>query len=312
MRNALTRWLVSVDERHAASEGDRATFLANLAADFDARTATLLAAVDRGHATVQAALASSDRQRLDAWTGSLETMAASLRQQSEQAGAAALAQQQRICHTLEQTARDIQAQAQTHAQDTIGEMAHLITTASEAPRAAAEVIGVLREQLSESLVRDNSLLEERSRIMETLTMLLDAVNRSANEQRSAIDTLVASSATMLERLGTQFGAQVAQESDKMEAVATQVTVSTVEMASMGEAFAAAVQLFGQSSEALTGQLQRIETALDASATRSDEQLAYYVAQAREIVDLSISSQKQIVDDLQQLAIRQTPLASEAA
>jgi outer membrane protein OmpA-like peptidoglycan-associated protein len=35
--------------------------------------------------------------------------------------------------------------------------------------------------------------------------------------------------------------------------------------------------------------------------RSDEQLAYYVAQAREIIDLSLLSQKQIVDDLQQLA-----------
>jgi hypothetical protein len=35
-------------------------------------------------------------------------------------------------------------------------------------------------------------------------------------------------------------------------------------------------------------------------TRSDEQLAYYVAQAREIIDLSLMSQRQIVDDLQQL------------
>ena len=38
-----------------------------------------------------------------------------------------------------------------------------------------------------------------------------------------------------------------------------------------------------------------------STARSDEQLAYYVAQAREIIDLSLLSQKQIVDELQQLA-----------
>jgi len=34
-------------------------------------------------------------------------------------------------------------------------------------------------------------------------------------------------------------------------------------------------------------------------TRSDEQLAYYVAQAREIIDLSISSQKDVLEALQQ-------------
>jgi hypothetical protein len=48
-------------------------------------------------------------------------------------------------------------------------------------------------------------------------------------------------------------------------------------------------------------LQRIEGTLTQSIARSDEQLAYYVAQAREIIDLSLMSQKQIVDDLRQLA-----------
>ncbi len=38
-------------------------------------------------------------------------------------------------------------------------------------------------------------------------------------------------------------------------------------------------------------------------TRSDEQLAYYVAQARELIDLSLMSQQQIVGDLQQMPAR---------
>jgi hypothetical protein len=49
------------------------------------------------------------------------------------------------------------------------------------------------------------------------------------------------------------------------------------------------------------QLERIEAALSQSLARSDEQLAYYVAQAREVVDLSLLSQKQIMEDLQRLA-----------
>jgi Holliday junction resolvasome RuvABC endonuclease subunit len=60
------------------------------------------------------------------------------------------------------------------------------------------------------------------------------------------------------------------------------------------------------------QLQRIEGALEKSATRGDEQLAYYVAQAREVVDLSIMSQKQIIEELQQLASQQAASGAEAS
>ena len=41
----------------------------------------------------------------------------------------------------------------------------------------------------------------------------------------------------------------------------------------------------------------MEAALDKSSSRSDEQLAYYVAQAQEIIDLSMMSQKEIIEEL---------------
>jgi len=47
-------------------------------------------------------------------------------------------------------------------------------------------------------------------------------------------------------------------------------------------------------------LQRVESAIAQSMSRSDEQLAYYVAQAREVIDLSLSAQQSIVEDLRQL------------
>ena len=57
----------------------------------------------------------------------------------------------------------MQAGAEAHARSTIAEMARLIDAASEAPRAAAEVVGQLRQQLSDSMVRDTALLDERAR-----------------------------------------------------------------------------------------------------------------------------------------------------
>ena len=41
--------------------------------------------------------------------------------------------------------------------------------------------------------------------------------------------------------------------------------------------------------------------------RSDEQLAYYVAQAREVIDLSITSQQGLVEDLRRLDSRKAAL-----
>lgn len=300
------------DGRSASLASDLRQSLVGFNDTFDQRTASLLATMGQAHATQQAELAGSDQRRLAAWTDTLGAMATSLRDDAQRAGARSLALQEQICKTLEQTARDVQMQAAEQARETIGVMARLIETASDAPRAAAQVVGELRERLSESLARDNGMLGEHSRITGMLGRLLDTVNQAATEQRCAIDALVASAATMLERAGLQFGEKIAQASEKVEAVAAQASGSAVDMASMGEAFGVAVQLFSASSEALTDHLQRIEAALGKSSARSDEQLAYYVAQAREIVDLSMSSQKRIVDDLQQLAIRQAPVAGAVA
>ena len=173
-------------------------------------------------------------------------------------------------------------------------------------------MGLLRQERADSLARDSGLLEERARIMATLGTLLEAVNHTATEQRAAIDTLVASSAALLHQVGQQFSDRIDAESARMTDVAAQVAGGAVEVASLGEAFGVGVQLFSASSDALVATLQRMEASLGASTARSDEQLAYYVAQAREIIDLSILSQKQIVEDLQQIASRQAALAGEVA
>ncbi|OYU29880.1 MAG: hypothetical protein CFE39_16425 [Comamonadaceae bacterium PBBC2] len=177
----------------------------------------------------------------------------------------------------------------------------LIETASEAPKAAAEVIGQLRQEISVSVARDNALLEERARIMETLSHLLDAINHASTEQRSVIDNLVSSSAASLNQANSQFIEHVSSESAKLGDIAAQVTASAVDVATLGETFSFAVRSFNETNEKLMANLQRIEQAMDKTMTRSDEQLAYYVAQAREIIDLSITSQKDVLETLQQHA-----------
>jgi hypothetical protein len=270
---------------------------------FEQHAASLLGTLQQAHAELQVASAARDQQRVEAMAQSLEAMAASLQQQWQQAGAQSLEQQQRVVETMERTARDITVQAETQARATIAEIAHLVQAASEAPRAAAEVISELRQKLSDSMARDNTMLDERARLLETLGTLLEGVNQAASEQRGAIDALVTASAEVLERVGARFAGQVQAEAGKLADVAAQVTGSAVEVASLGEAFGFAVQLFSESNDKLAVHLERIDGALNAQMARSDEQLAYYVAQAREVIDLSILSQKQIIEELQRLAGR---------
>jgi hypothetical protein len=250
--------------------------------------------------TLHTDLTARDEARQAALQQALQDLAANLRAEWQQAGQDTLGQQQAICRTLEETAARMAEQGQAQARDTLQEISRLMATAAEAPRVAAEVIAQLRQQLSQSVAQDNALLEERSRTLETLNTLLATINQAATEQRGAIDALVASAGTMLEQAGNRFNEQVAGETARLADTAASITGGAVEVASLGEAFGAAVAQFGQANGALVANLERIEGSLEKAMLRSDEQLAYYVAQAREIIDLSILSQKQVVDELRQL------------
>ena len=292
-----------------AAENQQA--LAAATGAFEQNASTLLTTVAQAQAELRAQLAAHDEQRLANWSATLDGIAAALRQQWEQTGAQAASRQQQICETLERTAHEITARTQAQAASTIAEVARLAEVAGEAPRVAADAIAELRRKLSDEMARDNAMLEERTRLMESLSTLLEQVGRTSTAQREAVDTLVATSAELLERIGSRFTDKVEAETGKLTDVAAQVTGSAAEVASLGEAFGVAVQLFSESNDKLVAHLQRIEAALGKSMARSDEQLAYYVAQAREVVDLSMRSQKQILEDLQQVAGQRAPDAEAA-
>ena len=274
--------------------------------------ATALTQQQRSHGALQQNLHTADQQRQVAWAQSLQAVAMSLQQAWQQAGAQSMAQQAQICKVLEQTASSLQAQAEAQAKRMTSEMAGLLQAAAEAPRAAAEMTVLLRQKLSDSMARDNDLLDERSRIMAALGQALDVVQLGSTAQRGAVDSLVVSSAALLQQASARFTDNIAAESSKLTAAAAHITGSAGEVASLAESCGAAVQLFSVSNAALMAQLQRIEVAMGKASTRSDEQLAYYVAQARDIIDLSLLSQQQIVDDLQKIASKQAQMAGEVA
>lgn len=299
-----TTWTQALSQHQQTSEALAERLngtLDTFATRFDARAATLIDDLTAAHATLRSDLVTQEAERQATLVQSLADLAASLQRAWQQAGEQTLAQQQQLCATLEQTAQTVTAQAQHQSSQTIAEVTRLMHTAAEAPRAAAEVIGQLRQELSNSIARDNALLDERSRIMETLGTLLDTINHASAEQRSAIDAMVAASGTMLDRANHDLARTIDAKSAQLDEVSANLASSAVDVASLGEAFSAAVGQFADANGALVANLQRMEGALDKSMARSDEQLAYYVAQARELIDLSLMSQQQIVAELRQRA-----------
>jgi hypothetical protein len=73
-----------------------------------------------------------------------------------------------------------------------------------------------------------------------------------------------------------------------------------------------VELFSDSNRTLVEHLERIQDALDKSGSRSDEQMGYYVAQAREIIDHSLQSQREIIEQMRQLGRQQDFFPAEAS
>ncbi|WP_313050016.1 DUF802 domain-containing protein [Stenotrophomonas cyclobalanopsidis] len=309
--------LQALDERHAAgqsllqdheaqrsqdwqaAQAAAASAHAELQAGLDAREQqrqarwdAVAAELQQAHIALQTQLQAGDEQRLQQWSTALDAIAQGLAER-----------QQQVCETLASTAQQIGENGRAQASATLAEVSTLLQTAADAPKAAAEVINELRSTLSESLARDNKMLEERGHLLATVQTLLEAINHASHEQRSAVDALVSGSAELLERVGSRFTDHIAAETSKLDGIAEHLSGGATEVSQLAGTFGAAVEQFGAASTELSGRLEQIGGALDASLARSDEQLAYYVAQAREVVDLSLLSQKQVMEELQQLAAR---------
>ena len=262
-------------------------------------------ALVRSHTEAEARWSAQHQQRMDELSTHWRTELAALRSEEGARGEAAVLR-----------LGELQAALSTHLA-TLGKaleapMTRLLETASEAPRAAADMVLQLRQQMSQLAERDTQALQERTALVEQINTLLQGVHQATGEQRAAIEALVASATAVLDQTGQQFAQTLGAQACQSQDVAAQVGASAAELASLGEAFQHGVQLFSTSNQQLVDSLQRMEGAIGQSMARSDEQLAYYVAQAREVIDLSISAQQGIVEDLRRLHGKQLALAEESA
>lgn len=297
-RSVETGWQSALQSHARSSEAATAALresLAEFTTTFEQRSSALVAAIGESFTTSQQDQAAREQDRLQGWTESLEAMGARL-----------------------------DAQWQRLAQDTVRQMAalggameapvqRLLQTASEVPAAAAGVLAQLREEVGRSAERDNLALQERTTLLEKLGTVLHEVQQAAGAQRDAIASLVQSTTSVLEQSSTQFAQVLEANAGRATDTAAHIAASSIEMSTLAQAFGEGVQHFQASNAKVLDTLVQLESTLRRSIERSDEQLAYYVAQAREVIDLSITSQEGILGQLRQLQGKQAivTLADEA-
>jgi intracellular sulfur oxidation DsrE/DsrF family protein len=231
-------------------------------------------------------LAAAEQHRVQAWEQLTElgrTQMAALRQEEGQRGAAAVQRLSELQAAVAQHLASLGAALEAP-------ITRMLQTAAEVPQAAAGVIGQLREEMSRVAERDNLALQERTVLLERLGTLVQSLEQDSSGQKAAIEALVGSASSVLQQ------------------TAAQVSSGASELAGLGESFGQSVRQFNTSQEKLTETMQRVEASLVKSTARSDEQLAYYVAQAREVIDLSLASQEGLIESLRQLQGKARPKA----
>ena len=181
-----------------------------------------------------------------------------------------------------------------------GPLADVMDSVAEAPQAARNVIDELKEQHTEFVTRDNELLSQREALLTRLTAASSALESSMTDHHVLVETLVDKANTELEQASERNFDKLERSRAKLEESAAMVATGGVEMAAVATMFSTAVEAYTETSDKLLGGLERIEEALSDSGERSNQQLSLYVDQAREIIDQSLLSQKEIFEALRSM------------
>ncbi|EON20400.1 hypothetical protein C265_07780, partial [Cupriavidus sp. GA3-3] len=213
--SAADAWREALARQERTGEklaGDNRQALTAAAAAFGEHAATLVRTVGESHAGLQTQLAAHDAQRLSAWTDTLGTMTTALRQEWEQLNAHTVSRQDEISTTLAQSVRDISAQTQAHASQTLAEIDRLVQAASDAPKAAV----ALQAELAS---RDEQRFATWADTLDSMTAALrqewEQLNTHTVSRQDEISTTLAQSVRDISAQTQAHASQTLAEIDRL-------------------------------------------------------------------------------------------------
>ncbi|MEQ9464371.1 MAG: hypothetical protein RJQ10_11990 [Haliea sp.] len=236
----------------------------------------------------------------------LPALVAAIEQGQRDSIAAQAAQLPALVATLEQGLRDSIAAHGEWAASTLEPA--IDTTVAGLATAVADITGELRQAVTgiraeaeAAAQRELALLEQQRSLLAELTTTAVALREEAGQHRASADALMENAGRLLADTSARFETRVETDSSRLAEVADHFAASAIELSSLGEALGAAMAQFQDNSTELRATLAQMDAALSSSAQRSDEQMGYYVAQAREVIDHSVLAQQQLIEQLRQLS-----------
>lgn len=149
----------------------------------------------------------------------------------------------------------------------------------------------LIEQSAQQLTQVSSSLAQK--MESTLDSNEQQWHQLSSKLGVELDQLLARNGEALDLLAVNLGAQLGESGQ-------QVASTAAELAALSGGFADSVATFKASSEAVNTSLTTTTEVLMAAGSRSDEQMGYYVDQAREIIDHNLITQQTILERLESM------------
>ena len=293
--------LAEVREQAAQSVRDTRALVASQASAVAAQDSLRLAL----EATVRDAGSSLDTQAANA-TAMLQQVGEQLSAHREQLEQQWLAERTRF---NEQQQARFEAQADsvqnaltaamtTNAQLTVDTLRPIVESTMAGLDSA---VATVRKEASDALQRDEALLQSQRELVTGLQATAGALAQDSAAYRSTLDEFAQQTATALDATALQFASTVGQEADRLAGGGGQFAAGAQGLTALGDALGSAVAQFDAVAQGLSTTLQQLAQGMEEAAGRSDEQLAYYVAQAREVIDHSALAQQKLLDQLREIS-----------
>ncbi len=174
-------------------------------------------------------------------------------------------------------------------------MSSLLQSVTETPESVNELLREVRGVMSRSQEQETALIHERELLLSKLDDLSGSITEMTSTQSQAVVKLVEASEEQVKKLDTQLGEQVQAEQQRLENMIELSNSGSQELALLSSTLVQAVQGLIDSNSSFVETMIGLQTSLEKADQRGNEQLQYYVEQAREIIDHNLSTHQQILD-----------------
>jgi len=183
-----------------------------------------------------------------------------------------------------------------------------VISIAEQAEAHALQVGERLDALAKSAAQREDTLQQQQRAqLDNTAALLMTFGDTAQAQLAAVEGLAASSSQSLSEVVERFDEALSSSTGQLASLVAHIEAGGADIAALAEAFATSVEHFDSSAQSLNTLMIQLGQNIEASTSRSDDQMAYYLAQAREIIDHNLITQQDILTQWRELMrVEQSP------